>query len=143
MRYPPDGIRGLAGITRATRFGRVADYAGRAADELCLIVQVETIEAVERLDDIAVVEGVDGVFIGPADLSASMGNPGEVGLPEVVAVIEETIRALGALGKPAGVLTLAPVFARRCMDLGTSFTAVGVDLALLLDSANGLRRHWL
>ena len=142
MRYAPDGIRGMAGMTRATRYGRVADYHGRAAEELCLIVQVETVEAIERLEQIAAVPGVDGVFIGPADLSASMGYPGQTGHPEVVAMIEQTITRINAAGKPAGILTLDPDFARRCMDLGTSFTAVGVDLVLLVDAARKLRKNW-
>ncbi len=142
MRYAPAGMRGLAGVTRATRYGKVENYHARASDELCLIVQVETVEAVERLEQIAGVPGVDGVFIGPADLSASMGYPGDVSHPEVVAVIEDTITRIKAAGKPAGILTLDPVFARRCMDLGTGFTAVGVDLALLVDGATALRKHW-
>ncbi len=142
MRYAPRGIRGLAGVTRATRYGKVANYHARASDELCLIVQVETVEAIAQLEEIAAVPGVDAVFIGPADLSASMGYPGNVGHPEVVAVIEDTIARIRAAGKPAGILTLDTGFARRCMDLGTGFTAVGVDLALLVDGATDLRKGW-
>lgn len=142
MRYAPEGMRGLAGVTRATRYGKVADYHARAAQELCLIVQVETVEAVDRLEQIAGVPGVDAVFIGPADLSASMGYPGNTAHPEVVAVIEDTIARIKAAGKPAGILTLDPVFARRCMELGTAFTGVGVDLALLVDGATALRKSW-
>lgn len=142
MRYAPAGIRGVAGVTRATRYGTVASYHTRAADELCLIVQVETIEAVERLEEIAGVDGVDAVFIGPADLSASMGYPGQTDHPEVVAVIEDVITRLKAMGKPSGILTLDPAFASRCIELGTTFTAVGVDLALLVDGARELRARW-
>lgn len=142
MRYAPEGMRGLAGVTRATRYGKVANYHARAAEELCLVVQVETVDAVERLEEIAGVPGVDGVFIGPADLSASMGYPGNVTHPEVVAVIEDTITRIQAAGKPAGILTLDPTFASRCMELGTGFTAVGVDLALLVDGATALRGNW-
>ncbi len=93
MRYPPEGVRGVAGLTRATRFGRVPGYARRAAEELCLLVQIETGEALDELEAIANVEGVDGVFIGPGDLAASLGHVGEPGHPEVVAAVEDAIIA--------------------------------------------------
>lgn len=140
MRYGPRGIRGMAGVTRATRYGRVEGYFARAEDELCLILQVETKAGMEVLEEIAGVDGVDGIFIGPADLSASMGLPGQTGHPEVLAVIEEAIRRLRALGMPSGILSLDPAQARHFMDLGTRFTAVGVDLALLTQAADRLRR---
>jgi 4-hydroxy-2-oxoheptanedioate aldolase len=139
MRYAPRGIRGMAGMTRASGFGRIADYATRAEEELCLIVQVETAEAVDRIAEIAAVDGVDGIFIGPADLAASMGHPGQGRHPEVVAMIERAIRAIVAAGRPAGILTLDPDFARQCMVWGTTFTAVGMDIALLAQAARGLR----
>lgn len=139
MRYAPRGIRGMAGMTRASGFGRIADYATRAEEELCLIVQVETAEAVGRIAEIAAVDGVDGIFIGPADLAASMGHPGQMRHPEVVAMIERAIRAIVAAGRPAGILTLEPDFARQCMAWGTTFTAVGMDIALLAQAARGLR----
>ncbi len=142
MRYAPEGIRGMAGVTRATRYGTVSGYHARAEEELCLVVQVETVDAIERLDEIAAVDGVDGIFIGPADLSASMGLPGQTGHPDVVAMIEATIGRIEAAGKPAGILTLDPAFARRCRELGTTFTAVGVDLALVVDGARALRASW-
>jgi len=135
MRYPPSGIRGFAGITRATRFGTIQDYATRASEELCLLVQVETKAALGEIEAIATVNGVDGVFIGPADLAASMGFPGNPGHPEVVAAIENAIVRIRKSGKPAGVLSLDPAFVRRCMELGTVFTAVDVDLAILIRNA--------
>ncbi|MBN2905512.1 MAG: 4-hydroxy-2-oxo-heptane-1,7-dioate aldolase [Rhodobacteraceae bacterium] len=138
MRYPPSGVRGVAGVTRASRFGLIDDYMTRAEEELCLIVQVETVQALDRLEQIATVAGVDGVFIGPADLSASMGYPGQQSHPEVVAAIEGAIGRLKALGVPSGILTLDPVFARRCMALGTGFTAVTVDVSILGSAARGL-----
>jgi len=138
IRYAPRGIRGVAGMTRASVFGQVAGYHLRAEEELCLILQVETAEALSRIPEIAAVDGVDGLFIGPADLAASMGHPGNSGHPEVVAAIESAIRAITAAGKPAGILTLDPAFARRCMEWGTTFTAVGMDIALLAQSARGL-----
>ncbi len=131
MRYAPRGVRGMAGIMRATRYGRVKDYATRAEEQLCLLVQVESARALADIEAIATVDGVDGVFIGPADLAASLGHPGNAGHPDVVAAIEGAIATLKRLGVPAGILSLDDDFNRRCMDLGTVFTAVGVDLALL------------
>jgi 4-hydroxy-2-oxoheptanedioate aldolase len=138
MRYPPDGIRGVSGVTRATRFGRVANYGKRADEELCLLVQIETQEALDNLEEIARVEGVDGVFIGPADLAASLGHVGEPGHPRVKALIEDAITRIKACGKPAGILTPDNEFAARCIELGTTFTAVGVDAALLVKASEGL-----
>ena len=138
MRYPPRGVRGVATTTRAGRFGRVEDYVLRAEAELCLIVQVETRDALDALDDIMAVDGVDAIFIGPADLAASLGHPGAAGHPEVVATVEETIRRIVAAGRPAGILTLDPAFARHCMALGTCFTAVGIDAAMLARGAEAL-----
>lgn len=141
MRYAPRGIRGVAGMTRASRFGQVTDYATRAEDELCLIVQVETAEALSRIEEIAAVDGVHGLFIGPADLAASMGHPGNSGHPEVIAAIEDAVRRIVAAGKPAGILTLDPAFARRCMTWGTRFTAVGMDIAMLVSAARSLAKE--
>ena len=138
IRYAPRGMRGVAGMTRASVFGQVAGYHQRAEEELCLILQVETIEALGRIPEIAAVDGVDGLFIGPADLAASMGHVGNAAHPEVVAAIEAGIKAIVAAGKPAGILTLDKAFARRCMEWGTTFTAVGMDIALLANAARGL-----
>ena len=121
MRYGPRGIRGMAGVTRATRYGRVEEYFARAEEELCLILQIETVAGIDALDAIAQVDGVDGIFIGPADLSASMGFPGQTGHPEVRAVIDDAIRRLGALGVPSGILSLDPAEAQHCIALGTRF----------------------
>ena len=99
--------------------------------------------AIDRLEDIATVEGVDGVFIGPADLSASMGHLGNPGHPEVVAVIEDAIARLARLGVPSGILSLDESFCRRSMELGTSFTAVGVDLDLIAKALRALRDRFV
>lgn len=131
MRYPTRGIRGVSALTRATRFGRVKQYAVDCDDELCLLVQVETLEAIEELEAIASVDGVHGVFIGPGDLAASMGLTGQPGHPEVVEVIESAIARIRCCGKPAGILTSDQTLARRCIELGTIFTAVGVDVGIL------------
>ena len=139
MRYAPAGMRGVSGWTRANRYGRVPDYAARAADELCLLVQVETAEALGQIEAIAAVDGVDGLFIGPADLAASLGHGGDPAHPDVVRAVEDAIGRITAAGKPAGILTLDRDFARRCMDLGTRFTAVGTDGSLLSRGADALR----
>jgi 4-hydroxy-2-oxoheptanedioate aldolase len=130
-RYPPQGVRGVAGTTRATRFGRVKDYARRAHEELCLLLQVETQQALDHLEAIAGVDGVDGVFIGPADLHASLGYPGETANPAVLPKIEDAIRRIRACGKAPGILTADEKLARRYLELGALFVAVGADVGLL------------
>jgi 4-hydroxy-2-oxoheptanedioate aldolase len=142
MRYAPEGVRGVSALTRATRFGRVESYAQRAADELCLLVQIETQQALDALEAIAAVAGVDGIFIGPADLAASLGHAGAPGHPAVVAAIEDAIRRVQALGKPVGILTGDVAFARHCIGLGTSFTAVGVDVGILARETEKLARQF-
>ena len=142
MRYPPDGVRGVSAVTRATRFGRVEGYAKRAAEELCLLVQVETQEALDALEAIAAVDGGDGVFVGPGDLAASLGHAGQTMHPTVVAAVEDAIRRVRACGKPAGILTPDNAFAARCIELGTLFTAVGVDAAMLARGTEALARQF-
>lgn len=138
MRFPPEGIRGVASLTRASRFGRIKDYGVKAADELCLLVQAETRQAIDVLEEIATVDGVDGVFLGPSDLAASYGHVGQNTHPEVIGVIEDAIRRLKKVGKAAGILTPDQAFAKRCMELGTVFTAVGVDAGVLARGAEAL-----
>ena len=137
-RYPPAGVRGVAGSTRATRFGRVKDYAKKAQDEICVLVQVETKDALDKLEDICAVEGVDGVFIGPADLHASMGYTGEINRPEVVTLIEEAMRRIRKTGKAPGVLAFAEDDIRRYIAAGALFTAVGSDAGILARGAEAL-----
>jgi 4-hydroxy-2-oxoheptanedioate aldolase len=137
-RYAPRGIRGMAGMTRATRYNTVENYFTSCEDELCLLLQVETIEAMEHLDEIALTDGVDGIFIGPADLSASMGYPGQGSHPDVVAVIDKAISRLNALGVPAGILSLQDDEIRHYIDQGTVFTAVGLDTRTLAQGAKSL-----
>ena len=138
VRYAPRGMRGVAGLTRASRFGAVPDYTRRADAEICLILQVETALALSRIEEIAATDGVDGLFIGPADLAASMGHPGGLDHPAVRAAIEDAIRRITATGKPAGILTSDAAFAQACMGWGTRFTAVGMDISLMLQAARGL-----
>lgn len=101
-------------------------------------MQVETAHALGQIEAIATVDGVHGLFIGPSDLAASMGHPGQPGHPQVVAAIEDAIPRIVATGKAAGILAMDPAFARRCIALGTTFTAVGMDLALLVQGARAL-----
>jgi 4-hydroxy-2-oxoheptanedioate aldolase len=137
-RYPPRGVRGFAMTTRASRFGRIRDYHTRFEDELCVLLQVETRVALDNLEAIANVDGVDGVFIGPGDLSTDLGHVGNPAHPEVQAVIEETIAAIRATGKAAGILTGDERLARRYIELGCLFTAVGSDIGLLARGAEQL-----
>lgn len=139
MHYPPKGMRGVSGLSRASRFGRVEGYTAKAADELCLLIQVETAEALGRLEEIASVEGVDGVFLGPSDISTSMGFPGQPSHPDVKAAIFDAIDRLKAIGVPSGILTLDEGFAKECIARGTTFTAIGLDLSVLLRGAAALR----
>lgn len=138
-RYPPAGVRGVAGSTRASRYGFAADYFARANDEICVLVQIETRTALERLEEIASVPGVDGVFIGPSDLGASMGHLGNPGHAEVQAVLQEAALRLSALGKPAGILATNADDALRYRSWGYGFIAGGTDLGLLTAGARALR----
>ncbi|WP_454733793.1 MULTISPECIES: HpcH/HpaI aldolase family protein [Cupriavidus] len=137
-RYPSagiPGIRGMGGSTRAANFGRTADYVARAAEELCVLVQVETAEALDQIEAIAAVDGIDGIFIGPADLSASLGYPGNAGHPAVSGAIDDAIRRIRACGKAPGILMVDEARARECLALGAQFVAVALDTVML---RNGL-----
>ncbi|WP_424973008.1 HpcH/HpaI aldolase family protein [Dinoroseobacter sp. S76] len=142
MRYGPNGIRGMAGMTRATRYGQVARYFTEAETELCLVLQVETVAGLAALEEIATTEGVDAVFIGPADLSASLGYPGQFDHPEVLAAIEDAFARLTALGVPKGIMALDPAAAKGYIARGSQFTAVGVDLVLLAEATAALRAQF-
>ena len=137
-RYPPAGVRGVAGTTRATRFGRIKDYAKRAHEEICVLVQIETQQGLDNLEKIAAVEGVDGVFIGPGDLSAGLGHLNDAAHPEVQSAIADAIKRIKACGKAAGILTPDEKQARRYIELGTVFTAVGSDQGLLARGSEAL-----
>lgn len=137
MRYPPEGMRGVgASLARASRFAGIADYVNKADAEVCLLVQVENRAGLAALDDILAVEGVDGVFIGPADLSADMGYRGQAQAPAVIDAIEDAIRRIRAAGKAAGILATEEAGARHWLAVGANFVAVGIDVLVL---ANGLR----
>ncbi|WP_127088587.1 aldolase/citrate lyase family protein [Aquabacter cavernae] len=142
-RYPPKGIRGFASASRASRFGRIKDYYDRAEEEICVLVQVETQEALDNIEAISAVEGVDGVFIGPGDLSSSIGYLGRQGEPEVVSLIEASIRRIVAAGNRAGILTPDEALAKRYMAAGTVFTAVGSDTGILARGSEALFRRFV
>jgi 4-hydroxy-2-oxoheptanedioate aldolase len=131
VRYPPQGVRGVSVAARASHFGRVAGYLNKANAEVCLLVQVETRAAMAHIEAIAKVEGVDGVFIGPSDLAASLGHLGNPAHPEVQKAIEECVTRLKAVGKPAGILTPNEDEVRRYIGWGYTFVAVGSDIGLL------------
>lgn len=138
-RYPPAGIRGVgSALARASRWNRVEDYLRHADGEMCVVVQVESVRGLQNLDAIARVDGVDGVFFGPADLSASMGLLGRASDPSVVAAIEAGIATVRGAGKAAGVLSGEPALVDRFLAAGAAFVAVGVDTTLLLQAARAL-----
>ncbi|MDP9083906.1 MAG: aldolase/citrate lyase family protein [Pseudomonadota bacterium] len=139
VRYPPAGIRGVgAGIARASRWNGIEGYLDNADEQICVLVQVESITGLAAIDAIAAVPGVDGVFMGPADLAASMGRRGRSGDTEVVSATESGLKAIVRRGKAAGILCVDETLARRYLDSGFSFIAVGVDTSLLATAARGL-----
>ncbi len=143
-RYPPFGIRGVgSAVGRASRWSARADYLDVADSEVCLLVQAETTRALGNLQAICDVDGVDGVFIGPADLAASMGHRGNPGHPEVQAAIEQAIRTIVGSGKAAGTLMSNPALARRYLELGCTYVAVGVDILLYASAARKLAADFL
>lgn len=142
-RYPPHGIRGVgSALARASRWNKVDGYLGGAADEICVLVQVETVTGLANLSAIANVDGVDGVFFGPSDLSASMGLLGKPGDDKVRDAICSGIREVLAAGKAAGVLAPDRAIAQQYIDAGATFVAVGTDVGLLNAGATQLAAAW-
>ena len=141
-RYPPKGARGITGSGRASRYGRVKDYLKNASSEICVLVQVETREALAQIEAIASVDGVDGVFIGPNDLSASFGHIGNWGHPEVQDAMKDAIGKLKKVGKPGGILTPNEEEAKKFIEWGYVFVAVGADLGLLAKNADALAKRF-
>jgi 4-hydroxy-2-oxoheptanedioate aldolase len=137
VEYAPAGIRGVSGVTRATRFGKVAGYHKQARDEICLIVQVETLEALDQIEAIAAVDGIDAIFIGPADLAASMGHVGEPSHPDVTKALLESIRRITAAGKPAGALTTSSQVYDAAIEAGAVFMSKHVDMVALRNGLMG------
>ena len=140
-RYPPHGVRGVgSALARASRWNHVPDYLATAASELCVLVQVETVTGMANLEEIVNVDGVDGVFFGPSDLSASMGLLGKAGDPKVRDAVLGGIRTVCAAHKAAGVLTTDRTLARAYLDAGALFVAVGTDIGILGAAATELKR---
>jgi 4-hydroxy-2-oxoheptanedioate aldolase len=141
-RYPPRGVRGFAGATRASRFGRIKDYHARCEEEICVLVQIETRTALANLEAIARVEGVDGVFIGPGDLSADMGHLANIPHPEVQAAVADAVARIKAAGNIPGILLVDETLAHRAIELGCLFTAVGADIGILARGAEQLAQRF-
>ena len=137
-RYPPHGVRGVSMGMRGSRFARSKDYFDRAADEICVMVQVETKSALEQVEAIAAVDGVDGVFFGPADIAASLGQLGDIMNDDLWDMILTAADKVHALGKPTGTLIGNPARVRQCLDAGVSFVAAGSDVNLLARGAEAL-----
>lgn len=137
--YPPLGVRGMgAALARASGYNAISDYVATANREICMMVQAESRLALQNIDAIAAVEGVDCVFIGPADLSADMGFPGQPDAPEVIAAIEDAIARIRAAGKVAGIVTFDPAQVAYYRDLGVTFLGVGGDVTSLSAALRGL-----
>jgi 2-dehydro-3-deoxyglucarate aldolase/4-hydroxy-2-oxoheptanedioate aldolase len=134
-RYPAAGVRGVAAMHRGSRYGTISDYQKRAHEEICVIVQIETTTAFDQIEAIAAVPGVDSIFIGPADLSASMGMLGDMGNQAVQDKLRAGARACRQFGKPCGIVGANPQIVERFLDYGFSWIAVGSDMAMLVGRA--------
>ena len=144
VRYPPRGVRGVgSALARAARWNRVDDYLGRADEFVSLFVQIETLAAVDAAAEIASVDGIDGVFVGPADLSASMGMLGHPTHPDVVAQVMRTFDAVRAAGKPVGVNAFDPATANAYVAAGATFVLVGADVTLLARGSEALAARYV
>jgi 4-hydroxy-2-oxoheptanedioate aldolase len=137
-RYPPRGVRGVAGATRATKFGRITDYVARVENETTVLLQLETRAAVEQAEAIATVDGVNGIFFGPGDIAADIGKVGKPMDPEVWALIKPAAQKLIARGIPVGTLVLDPAFASELLNEGFTFVACGTDASLLAKASDHL-----
>ena len=141
--YPPEGVRGVGAMaSRATQYGTTAEYIQTADAQICLLVQVENRAGMAALDDILKVEGVDGVFIGPADLSTDMGFQGNSAAPEVRAAIADAMVRIRAAGKAPGILGTNDEAIQAYLDMGAQFLAVGIDVMLLAQAARALAAKW-
>ncbi|MBM7369195.1 aldolase/citrate lyase family protein [Gordonia hydrophobica] len=143
-RYPPEGIRGVgSALARASRWNRISDYLITADDTVSLTIQVESAAALDNLDEILAVDGIDAVFIGPADLAASMGHLGQPEHPAMVSLIGKTLSQIKASGKAAGVNAFNPALARRYMAAGASFVLVGADVTVLARGSEALAAQYV
>lgn len=140
MYYPPLGVRGVgAALARASHYSAIPDYLNTANDEVCLLIQIESVQGVKKLDDILKLEGIDGVFVGPADLAADMGFVGKPGADEVQEVVRDVLTRIRASGKAAGILTSDQKLAKTYADMNVKFLAVGSDVGVLRSALLQLR----
>lgn len=142
VRYPGEGIRGVASATAASRYGRIKDYQNCAASEIAVVVQVETRAGLHAIDEIAEVEGIDGIFIGPADLSAALGHLGYSAHPDVQAAINDVLERCKAADMPAGIMSGVIAEAETYFKMGFNFVAVGTDAGLLARATEELAVHF-
>lgn len=141
--YPPHGDRGVGyALTRAARFSQTTDYGTTADGQICLLVQVESVKGLAALDDILTLEGIDGVFIGPADLAADMGHMGNAQHPDVQTAIMDALRRIAAAGRAPGILSTKDEMTQDALAAGAQFVAVGADVLLLSHSAQALATKW-
>jgi 4-hydroxy-2-oxoheptanedioate aldolase len=138
-RYPPQGVRGVAAMHRGSRYGHATDYLRTANDGIAVVIQLETPEAIEQLEAIAAVPGVDSLFVGPGDLAAALGRIGEIAHEDVQRLIAQAAARARAVGKPIGIVGGNPQMVRRFLDYGYTWSAIGSDLALL----TGRAAEWL
>jgi len=142
-RYPPQGFRGVSVSQRSNKFGSVKDYFTGINDQICVMVQIESRKGVEAVAEIAKVEGIDGVFVGPSDLAAGFGHLGNANHPEVQAAMAQIIAAAKAADKPIGILAPVEADARRYMEQGVTFVAVGSDLGVFRSGTQSLRDKYM
>lgn len=138
-RYPPQGIRGVSVSQRSNRYGTVPGYLQGVNDEICVLLQIESRKGMDAVRQIASVDGVDGIFIGPSDLAAALGHLGNAAHPEVQAAIRHLFDEVRACGKPAGILTGVEEEAKRYLEWGATFVAVGSDLSVFRKATQALR----
>ncbi|HKW83033.1 MAG TPA: 2-dehydro-3-deoxyglucarate aldolase [Burkholderiaceae bacterium] len=142
-RYPPQGFRGVSVSQRSNKFGSVKDYFTGINDQICVMVQIESRKGVEAVAEIAKVDGIDGIFVGPSDLAAGFGHLGNANHPEVQAAMAQIIAAAQAAGKPIGILAPVEADARRYMEQGVTFVAVGSDLGVFRSGTQALRDKYM
>lgn len=141
-RYPPAGVRGVSVAQRHNRYGTVPDYLALVNDHICVMVQIESAAGLAAADAIAAVDGVDGVFVGPSDLAAALGHLGNAAHPEVQAAIRTILDRARARGKAGGILAPVEADARRYLDWGATFVAVGSDLGIFRAGTQALRDRY-
>jgi 2-dehydro-3-deoxyglucarate aldolase len=142
-RYPPQGVRGVSVGHRGNRFGTVANYFEIANDNICVAVQIESRDAVENIDEIAAVEGVDALFVGPSDLAANYGHLGDPNHPDVQAAIARVFERAKAAGKASGILAPVQADAERYLGMGASMVAVCADIGMLRNTAQAVKKHFM